>query len=93
MGKAMVSTELGAEGLDFVDGEEILLADDPVKFGAAVTKLLSDKPRRHALGLAARHRVERQYSTTVLRAALRDALSEFQPCPMPPATIQPRWGA
>ncbi len=76
MGKAIVSTRIGAEGLDFVDGEEILLADEPRAFARAVADLLFDAARRHALGLAARRRVEQQYSTRVLRAAVRQALAE-----------------
>ena len=34
MDKPIVSTRLGAEGLDFVDAEEIRLADDPRGFAA-----------------------------------------------------------
>jgi len=41
-GKAVVSTAVGAEGLDVHDGEDILLADDPVAFAEAVTTMLQD---------------------------------------------------
>jgi glycosyltransferase involved in cell wall biosynthesis len=70
MGKPMVSTTLGAEGLEFVDGSEILIADQPQAFAEAVAGLLSDAARRHSLGRAARRRVEQQYSMPVLRESL-----------------------
>lgn len=75
MGKAIVSTRLGAEGLEFVDGEEILLADAPQDFAQVVADLLDDAPRRRVMGLAARRRVQEQYSLPVLRTTLRQSLA------------------
>jgi glycosyltransferase involved in cell wall biosynthesis len=76
MARPIVSTRVGAEGLDFADGKEIVLADDPRDFAHAVADLLSDPERRRALGQAARRRVEKQYSLAALRAALGQALEE-----------------
>jgi len=75
MAKPIVSTRLGAEGLDFVDGKEILLADEPEAFARAVAGLLGDASRRRELGRAARRRVEESYSLPVLRTAVRTALA------------------
>jgi glycosyltransferase involved in cell wall biosynthesis len=75
MGKAVVSTTMGAEGLDFENGREILLADDPEEFARAVTGLLQDPERRRRVGLAARRKVEAQYSIEALCLALRNALA------------------
>lgn len=58
MGKAMVSTRIGAEGLPVVSGEHLLLADKPAEFAAAVVRLLGDIPRRRQVGQAARRLVE-----------------------------------
>jgi len=77
MAKPIVSTRIGAEGLDFVDGEEIVLADEPMPFARAVADLLADPSRRRALGLAARRRVEAQYSMASLRIALRETLAKI----------------
>ena len=41
MGKAMVSTRVGAEGLDFVNGEEIIIADEPLAFARALGEYCS----------------------------------------------------
>ena len=53
MGKAIVSTSLGAEGLDYRDGHDIVLADSARAFADAVVALLKDAPRRAVLGKAA----------------------------------------
>jgi glycosyltransferase involved in cell wall biosynthesis len=76
MAKPIVSTQIGAEGLDFADGEEIILADRPEAFARAVADLLADPLRRKMLGKAARRRVEQQYGFAALRSALREALTQ-----------------
>jgi glycosyltransferase involved in cell wall biosynthesis len=77
MAKAIVSTTLGAEGLELSNGNEILLADEPQRFARAVADLLLDPGRRRALGRAARRRVAENYSLLVLRHALRGAFTEL----------------
>jgi sugar transferase (PEP-CTERM/EpsH1 system associated) len=54
MGKAIVSTALGCEGFDLVPGQELVMADDPAEFAAAVMDLLHDAEHRERLGRAAR---------------------------------------
>jgi sugar transferase (PEP-CTERM/EpsH1 system associated) len=61
MGKAIVSTTIGAEGIDLEDCREGLIADDPARFAAHVVQLLGDAPLRRVMGGAARRRAERQY--------------------------------
>jgi len=78
MRKAMVSTSIGAEGLDFVDGQEILIADDPGKFAGSVIDLLRNPARRQTLGEAARRRVLRDYDNRALERLISDALSSLQ---------------
>jgi glycosyltransferase involved in cell wall biosynthesis len=75
MGKAIVSTHLGVEGLKFVNGRELLLADEPQAFAQAVAILLADPDRRQALGQAARRRVEDEYSLPVLQSAVRAVIA------------------
>ena len=61
MGKAIVSTSVGAEGLALKDGEEIFIADEPAAFADAVTRLLTDVPLRRRIGENGRARVEQDY--------------------------------
>jgi glycosyltransferase involved in cell wall biosynthesis len=77
MAKPVVSTRIGAEGLNFVDGEEIVLADEPRAFAHAIVDLLADPARRRTMGGAARRRVEIQYSISALRGALRTVLAQL----------------
>lgn len=78
MGKAVVSTSVGCEGLDARDGENIVIRDDPEQFAAAVVDLLADSGRVAALGRAARETAERVYSWDVIAddmfAAYREAM-------------------
>ena len=61
MGKAVVSTTVGAEGLALQDGEEIFIADEPETFAEAVTRLLTDSSLRQKIGENGRTRVEQDY--------------------------------
>ena len=81
MGKAVVSTTLGAEGLDFQPNREIVLADEPERFAQAAVDLLHDSTRRRELGIAARARVEASYSLPVLQRCLTNALDELPAIP------------
>ena len=58
-GVPVVSTPVGAEGLDFTDGSEILLARGAEEFAGAVAGLLADPGARRSLAAAARRRVEK----------------------------------
>ena len=62
MGKAVVSTTIGAEGLPLTDGAHFVRADEPAAFASAVAALLRDPARRRVLGAAGRRLVEERYS-------------------------------
>ena len=68
MGKAVVSTSLGAEGLPVRHGENIILADDPADFARQVVDLLRDPRRRAQLGVAARQLVAQSYGWPAVAA-------------------------
>jgi glycosyltransferase involved in cell wall biosynthesis len=60
-GVPVVSTPIGAEGLEFVPGAEILLREDAAGFAAAVAGLLADRAAARRQAVAARARVEALY--------------------------------
>lgn len=62
MGKAVVSTTIGAEGLPLVPGEHFVRADEPREFARAVIALLRDPARGRALGAAGRRLMSERYS-------------------------------
>ncbi len=61
LGTPVVATTKGAEGLDVIDGEHILLADTPQAFAKAVVELLTNGETRARLARQARRLVETQY--------------------------------
>lgn len=62
LGKAIVSTAIGCEGLDVRHGENIMIADRPEDFSSAVIQLLQDPALRAKLGRNGRQLVEEKYS-------------------------------
>jgi glycosyltransferase involved in cell wall biosynthesis len=62
MGKAVVATGVGAEGLPLVSGTHYLRGDAPDEFAQAVVSLLQDSGRRKTLGAAGRRLVEEQFA-------------------------------
>jgi glycosyltransferase involved in cell wall biosynthesis len=61
MGKAIVSTSIGAEGLPVRHGEHLLIADTPAAFAAAVLRLLRDPEEAAALGVRAAQLVRSRF--------------------------------
>jgi polysaccharide biosynthesis protein PslH len=62
MGRPVVSTTLGIEGLDVIDREHFLKADDADEFSAAILALLDDAALRQRIAAAARRRMEDRFS-------------------------------
>lgn len=62
MSRPVVSTTVGVEGLDVVDGEHLLTADEPSAFAAAMLRLLDDAALRDRLAQAARALLEERFS-------------------------------
>ena len=80
--RAIVSTTVGAEGLDFCDGTDLLIADDAPAFADSVIALLRDPARRLALGRAAGETAARfDWSAVALEfeSVLRRAMEDFSP--------------
>ena len=62
MGKAIVSTTLGCEGIEAVNGRNLLLEDHPEPFAAAVNRLLMEPELRKQIGRSARQLAVEKYS-------------------------------
>ena len=73
MGKAMVSTSIGCEGLDVLPDKHLLVADSLEQFSDKTVKLLLDPSRRNTLGCAARELVEQRYSWRMIGGQLLNA--------------------
>ena len=73
MGKAVVATTVGAEGIDYVNGRDIVIADEPENFAEKVVALLADEAKREMLGKSARRLVEQKYSWQTSAVSLEQA--------------------
>jgi glycosyltransferase involved in cell wall biosynthesis len=69
MGKAVVSTAAGVNGLHLTAGEDFLLTDTAEAMAIAIDGLLSDVAARARIEVAARARVERNFSWDAIAAA------------------------
>jgi polysaccharide biosynthesis protein PslH len=62
MGKAVVATRIGAEGIEVRHGHDILLADTPADQAREISRVLEDDALRVRLGDAARDTAISHYS-------------------------------
>lgn len=84
MGKAVVSTTIGIEGIPAANGREAVIADDPGGFAKACIELLRDVERANELGRNARSFVCRRFDRPIIEhkiqsyfeSILRDRTSE-----------------
>ncbi len=66
LGKTIISTSIGAEGIDVRDGENILIADKPAAFLEKIEFCLSDPERCRQIGLKGRKFVSENYSNQII---------------------------
>ena len=79
----VVSTTLGAEGLQARDGEHLLVRDDPAAFAAAAASLVGNAPLARSLSRAARDLYERTFRPEAAAAAVRAVVEPLLADPGP----------
>jgi len=72
MGKAIVSTTLGSEGIDAVPGRDILVEDEPAAFADAVSRMLAEPGLAVRIGQSARQVAVERYGWSEAAQALED---------------------
>ncbi len=73
-GLAVVTTEVGAQGLDASDGEHLVVSDEPGDFARAVADLLGDPGRAEAIGRRAREHIGAIRGPEAVASALEASL-------------------
>lgn len=76
MGKPIVSTSIGVEGIDVVPGRDLLIADTPADFESQIARILEDAPLRAQLAANARQLAEKSYSWDGIVRVQLDAYAE-----------------
>jgi glycosyltransferase involved in cell wall biosynthesis len=76
MGKAVLSTSVGAEGLPAENHRNIVIEDDPAGIAERAVSLLRDASARRALGVAGRQTVEREFSWDHIARLLMEAYDQ-----------------
>jgi glycosyltransferase involved in cell wall biosynthesis len=66
LGKAVVSTSIGAEGIEYTDGKDIIIADTDQNFAEKVLYLLSNNDVALKIGKNARRLVEKKYAWKII---------------------------
>lgn len=74
--KPVVSTSMGAEGLEFAPGKEILIRDDPASFAETCIELLTDPSLCEKIGTAARTKAKRLYDRKAVVGLIRERIAE-----------------
>ncbi len=73
-GLPVVSTTCGAEGMDLVEGEEVLIADDPAALANACLRLYRDAALWERMSMAGQKLVREKHSLDMGRRVLAEAI-------------------
>jgi glycosyltransferase involved in cell wall biosynthesis len=75
-GKPIVSTRIGAEGIEMQDGKEFFLRDDPESFAQACIRLLNDHAMCRQMGLTARSTAIKKYNEVKTKQSIQKIIQE-----------------
>lgn len=76
LGRAVISTSIGAESLAYTHGKDILIADDAQTFADEVVRVLSNKTLRLSLGNFAQQLVDEVYDNRKISQRILDFVKQ-----------------
>jgi glycosyltransferase involved in cell wall biosynthesis len=77
MGKAIVSTTAGINGLDLESGRDVVVANGGAEMARAIRELLDDPGRRRVIEKQARATVERRFDWDIVASQQRRLYEEL----------------
>ena len=78
MGCCVVTTTIGAEGLDnIVNGQDIVICKDYEKLASEITALIDDRQRREDIGRNARIYIENNLTFEIVAGQFTDCLKRI----------------
>lgn len=72
LGKTVITTSIGAAGINYKDGENLLIADTPQEFVSQIRKCISDTDFNQRIGRNARNLILEEYSNKTLTQRLAE---------------------
>jgi glycosyltransferase involved in cell wall biosynthesis len=79
MEKCIISTSLGAEGINFTNGTNILIANNRQEFYDAIERCIIDEEFCRNIGLNARRLIEEQHDVHLIAPNLVDFYQSVEP--------------
>ena len=76
-GMPVVTTTIGAEGFGLTNEFDVMIADEPSAFAAAVARLYSDRDLWEKVSLNGRLRIEENFTPEVVSETINRSLREF----------------
>ncbi len=76
LGKCIISTSIGAEGIDYEDGKNILIANTPIEFLSQIARCIGDRVMSLEIGRNARKLADKKYSNQRLGKELVEFYKE-----------------
>ena len=77
LGLPVVSTAKGAEGIDYTDNRDILIASDEIEFADKIIMLLSNKCTRVLLSKAGRALVDKRYDWNIIGKSMSNFINSI----------------
>ena len=77
LGKTVISTRLGAQGIPVVDRENILLAENAKEFTSAMEYIMNKPEELHRVGKNARNTIRNHFELEVINAQLKAVTQDF----------------
>lgn len=78
MKKAIVTTSIGSEGIDVINRDHVLMADDPVDFAESVVQLFKDRALARRMGVRGREFVSGAYDWKVVMNRMDNAYNHLE---------------
>lgn len=76
MGKPVISTSKGAEGIDYTNNKNIIIEDDINNFPEKIKELAEDEKQKKYLGKNARKLIEKKYDWQIYEKPLKNVFDE-----------------
>ena len=79
LGKVVISTSIGASGIDFTDGEELFIADTPRQFADRIRECVGNINLCNEVGAKAKKLISEKYANGITTQRFIDFYNKISP--------------